>query len=158
MKKINKKNNKTLREKVIDEIKEYIIPEIRKREFKGSYPHFKRIKNNQIDLLSFQFDKYGSAFWIEISVVYTENDQYTNIIFPKEESIEKINVYNTNIRYRLLNEDGDFFNYQDNNITKCLEQAKERLYLIDEWYNNPRITKKKSIITLFKSFSKKINN
>lgn len=158
MKKLNKKNNKTLREKIIDEIKEYIIPEIRKREFKGSYPHFKRIKNNQIDLLSFQFDKYGSAFWIEISVVYTGNDQYTNIIFSEKESIEKINVFNTNIRYRLLNEDGDFFNYEDTNITKCVEQVKERLYLIDEWYNNPGITKKKSIITLFRSFLKKINN
>ena len=44
-----------------------IVPLLRARHFKGSFPHFRRIKETQIDLLTFQFDRNGGGFVIEIS-------------------------------------------------------------------------------------------
>ena len=60
-----------LREKVNKEIKTVIVPELRKLNFKGSFPHFKRIfDDGKVDYLSFQFNKYGGSFIIELAVAY----------------------------------------------------------------------------------------
>lgn len=54
-----------LREKVNREIKTVIIPELRNLNFKGSFPHFRRIfDNGKVDYLSFQFNRYGGSFVI----------------------------------------------------------------------------------------------
>jgi hypothetical protein len=44
----------------------YFVPELRKRGFKGSLPHFRRLRSDQIDLLSVQFDRNGGGFVLEI--------------------------------------------------------------------------------------------
>lgn len=49
------------------EIKEIIIPFLRNEQFKGSYPHFRREKNGQLNLLTFQFSLYSPQFVVEIS-------------------------------------------------------------------------------------------
>ena len=48
-------------------IKELVIPELRERGFKGAFPHFRRIASDFIHLLTFQFDRYGGGFVIEIA-------------------------------------------------------------------------------------------
>ena len=48
-------------------IKEIIIPFLRNEQFKGSYPHFRRKKNGQLNLLTFQFSLYSPQFVVEIS-------------------------------------------------------------------------------------------
>ena len=48
-------------------IKEIIIPFLRNKNFKGSYPHFRREKNGQLNLLTFQFSLYSPQFVVEIS-------------------------------------------------------------------------------------------
>ena len=48
-------------------IKEIAVPFFRDKGFKGSYPHFRRIKEDRINLLTFQFSMYGSEFVVEIS-------------------------------------------------------------------------------------------
>ena len=50
-----------------EEINKIVIPELRKIGFSGSFPHFRRINNSEIHLLTFQFDKYGGGFIIEIA-------------------------------------------------------------------------------------------
>jgi hypothetical protein len=55
------------RTKMIEALKEVVIPSLRDRGFQGSFPHFRRISDREIDLLSFQFDKWGGGFVIEIS-------------------------------------------------------------------------------------------
>jgi len=44
-----------------------VIPVLRQLGFKGSFPHFRRLASNRINLLTFQFDKNGGGFVIEIS-------------------------------------------------------------------------------------------
>jgi Domain of unknown function (DUF4304) len=48
-------------------LRDRFVPLLRERGFKGSLPHFRRIDEDRIDLLTLQFDKYGGGFVIEIS-------------------------------------------------------------------------------------------
>lgn len=54
------------REKMINSLKKIVIPKLRDLNFKGSFPHFRRFENDKINLLTFQFDKNGGGFVIEI--------------------------------------------------------------------------------------------
>lgn len=55
------------RSKMDAALKSIVIPYLRELDFSGSFPHFRRIKEYGIDLISFQFDKYGGGFVIEVS-------------------------------------------------------------------------------------------
>lgn len=46
---------------------ELVIPVLRQKGFKGSFPHFRRITSDRINLLTFQFDRNGGGFVIEIT-------------------------------------------------------------------------------------------
>lgn len=56
----------TERDEMIKELKKVVVPLLREKGFKGSFPHFRRRLENRIDLISFFFDKYGGGFYIEI--------------------------------------------------------------------------------------------
>ncbi len=55
------------RESMIRALQEIVVPRLREQGFKGSFPHFRRSSKEKIDLLTFQFDKWGGGFVIEIS-------------------------------------------------------------------------------------------
>ncbi|GAB3924464.1 hypothetical protein GCM10028827_12480 [Mucilaginibacter myungsuensis] len=48
-------------------IKAITIPFLRKQGFKGSFPHFRRVKTDRINLLTFQFNMYEPKFVVEIA-------------------------------------------------------------------------------------------
>ena len=54
------------RDEMIKALKIILIPVLREKGFKGSFPHFRRRLENRIDLMSFYFDKYGGGFTVEI--------------------------------------------------------------------------------------------
>ena len=43
-----------------------VVPQLRERGFGGSFPHFRRAGSVQTDLLTFQFNKWGRSFIIEL--------------------------------------------------------------------------------------------
>ena len=43
-----------------------VIPVIRNKGFKGSFPHFRRLKSDRINLITFQFAQSGGSFVIEL--------------------------------------------------------------------------------------------
>jgi hypothetical protein len=47
-------------------LKAVVVPRLHDHGFKGSFPHFRRCRPNHIDLFTFQFDRHGSGFVIEI--------------------------------------------------------------------------------------------
>src|SRR5688572_17509493 len=57
----------TEREKMIATLKEYLVPVLKARGFKGAFPHFRRPTDTAIHLLTFQFDKRGGGFVVEIA-------------------------------------------------------------------------------------------
>jgi hypothetical protein len=60
------------REEMIAVLKRIVVPALRQRGFTGSFPHFRRLGAKQIDLMSFQFDKWGGGFVVEISKCGTD--------------------------------------------------------------------------------------
>jgi Domain of unknown function (DUF4304) len=54
------------RDEMIKALKSILVPLLREKGFKGSFPHFRRILETRIDLISFFFDKYGGGFIVEI--------------------------------------------------------------------------------------------
>lgn len=48
-------------------LKEVVLPELRARGFRGSYPHFRRQRPDRIDLITFQFWRSGGKFVVELA-------------------------------------------------------------------------------------------
>ena len=55
---------------MIESLKEIVIPELRNLNFKGSFPHFRKTENGKTNLLTFQFDRSGGGFIIELANWY----------------------------------------------------------------------------------------
>jgi hypothetical protein len=55
------------RDKMIAALKEIVVPTLRDMGFRGSFPHFRRQRDEQLDLLTFQFSQWGGRFAVEIS-------------------------------------------------------------------------------------------
>jgi hypothetical protein len=47
-------------------LKDVVVPLLRERGFTGSFPHFRRRQQERIDLFTFQFDRHGGGFVVEI--------------------------------------------------------------------------------------------
>ncbi|MEF0938929.1 DUF4304 domain-containing protein [Rhizobium sp. BR 362] len=52
---------------MVRELQASVVPCIRRTGFTGSFPHFRRIGVQSIDLLTFQFDRNGGGFLVEIA-------------------------------------------------------------------------------------------
>jgi hypothetical protein len=48
-------------------LRDVVIPELRQRGFRGSFPHYRRILPTRIDLLTFQFYSAGGSFVVEVA-------------------------------------------------------------------------------------------
>lgn len=47
-------------------LQDLVVPALRRVGFKGTFPHFRRSVSGAVDLLTFQFDRNGGGFVIEI--------------------------------------------------------------------------------------------
>jgi len=54
-------------ELMVAELQSTVVSKLRAQGFKGSYPHFRRFVGNRVDLLTFQHDKWGRGFVLEIA-------------------------------------------------------------------------------------------
>ena len=52
---------------MIAALREIVVPVLRDMSFRGSFPHFRRLRDTQIDLLTFQFSRRGGEFLIEVA-------------------------------------------------------------------------------------------
>jgi hypothetical protein len=86
------------KEEMIAVLKSIVVPALRQRGFTGSFPHFRRVGAKQIDLMSFQFDKWGGGFVVEISKCSAEG-----ITMPWGEKIppNKVTAHDLNPRDRI---------------------------------------------------------
>jgi hypothetical protein len=53
-------------------LREVVLPTLREMGFSGSFPHFRRARESQIDLLTFQFNRNGGSFLVEIACCSSE--------------------------------------------------------------------------------------
>ena len=86
------------RNKMIESLKEIVIPELRNMNFKGSFPHFRRTENGKTNLLTFQFDRSGGGFVIELA---NWNESEFKTSWDKLIPINKLTAHDLNKRQRI---------------------------------------------------------
>jgi hypothetical protein len=79
-------------------LKRDVVPRLRERGFKGSFPHFRRATLPRVDYLTFQFSSSGGSFVVEVATSGTDGrpDGYGS-----ELPIEKLNTHYFCESYRL---------------------------------------------------------
>ena len=60
------------RDQMLAALREIIVPVLRDMGFRGSFPHFRRARDTQIDLLTFQFNRWGGSFLVEAAFCASE--------------------------------------------------------------------------------------
>ena len=89
-----------------------VIAPLLSQGFTGKYPHFKREKENCIELIAFQTNKHGGSFTVEISAIFPDKES-KNFVLEEGMSIDDVNVWYTNNRCRLKGMYGGWFYYRD---------------------------------------------
>ena len=80
--------------------------------FTGKYPHFRRVKEDCIELISFQTNKHGGSFTVEVSAVFPDKEN-KNYVSGNNLSVNELTVWDTNERYRLKGMYDGWFFYRD---------------------------------------------
>ena len=94
------------------ELSKSVISHLLEQGFVGKWPHFRRIHTNYIELLTFQLNKYGGSFIVEISAVFP-NCNKKNYIEREDLALAEITVWDTSHRYRLKGMYDGWFYYRD---------------------------------------------
>nr|WP_214696650.1 DUF4304 domain-containing protein [Exiguobacterium sp. s160] len=55
------------RKDMIAFLKREVVPYLRSHQFQGSFPHFRRIQSDRIDLVTFQFNRHGGSFIVVLA-------------------------------------------------------------------------------------------
>ncbi|MDN3015675.1 DUF4304 domain-containing protein [Paenibacillus sp. BSR1-1] len=120
------------RDSMVSSLKKIVIPFLRENGFKGSIPHFRRIKENKIDLVTFQFDRYGGGFVIEVAVCPPDG---VTTHWGKKVPPNKVTAHDINNRPRLNG--GEWFRYDApdadegifdaiaNEVLDCIPEAEK---------------------------------
>ncbi|UPO87324.1 DUF4304 domain-containing protein [Niallia sp. Man26] len=116
------------RREMLTALKEVVIPVLRRQGFKGSLNHFRRRNKNNIDLITFQFNKWGGSFIVELAVCPKEA---TTMIWGKEILPNKVTAHHMNNRYRLgsksIDQEGIWFDYENAVTKEDYQKVAERM-------------------------------
>lgn len=87
-------------------LKKVVIPVLREQDFKGSLPHFRRKNEKNIDLITFQFNRWGSSFVVEVATCPIEG---VTMYWGEHIPSNKVTAHHLNNRFRLgaKSKDGD---------------------------------------------------
>ncbi len=119
-------------------LKQLVVPDLRAAGFKGSFPHFRRLTTDRIDLLTFGFDKDGGGFYIEIAQCTPEG--FTNS-WGKHIEPSKVTAWDiSKLRPRLTpgmkpNED-KWFRFDKGDFGKCVAEVKALLPNAETWFRS----------------------
>jgi hypothetical protein len=134
---------KEKRERIDKAIMEITIPFLREKGFKGSLPHFRRVQDDRINLLTFQHSLYDEKFVVEIANCPTKGIKTT---LGEEIKPNKCTAHDIGRRLRLGSEKHKtdyWFDYGKSALSSDIykKRAKEIIDLWDEaelwWRNDP---------------------
>lgn len=99
---------------MLSALKKHTLPLLAERGFTGKYPHFRRICNDCVELISFQTNKWGVSFTVEASAIFPQsNDKNYQLCEGEGDTDDNITVFSTNRRYRLPGMFDGWFYYRD---------------------------------------------
>lgn len=118
-------------------LKSIVVPALRHRGFTGSFPHFRRLGTKQIDLITFQFDKWGGGFVVEISKCGTDG-----VTMPWGERIspKKVTAHDLHPKARIrLGCEGpsteDWYRYDNGNTLESVaHEVVQQLDKAEKWW------------------------
>lgn len=128
-------------------LKENVEPHLRLLKFKGSFPHYRRIIDNKVNLLTFQFDLSGGGFVIEIANCYVSED---TLLWEERIPANKLTAHDLFTRKRIqsnMTTDNsfkeDWFRYDKkylwgfgNIYLKICKDILSKLDLMEEYWKN----------------------
>ena len=100
-------------------LKKHTITVLSQYGFSGKYPHYRRENDYCVDLVSFQTNKYGGSFSVEVSAVFPDSENANYCSYDKK-SRETFMIDGTNERYRLPGMFDGWFYYQDVYLKRSL--------------------------------------
>lgn len=124
---------------MIAALKQIIVPSLRKDGFTGSFPHFRRSFDQRVDLITFQFDKWGGGFIIEISQCPIEG---VTTAWGTHIGSNKVNAHDLhpNDRLRLQPKEGgstdDWFRYDAGDYETTARAVIPFLAAAERWWQN----------------------
>lgn len=124
---------------MIVSLKNIVVPELREKGFKGSFPHFYRKTEERADLLMFQFSMWDRVLYIEISKCPLEG--YKDDITGELRAPNKVKVYQIGggspfNRIRIGKEVDDTFRFTVENSAEVARQIKRSLAEAEEWWSS----------------------
>jgi hypothetical protein len=123
-------------------LKKSVVPFLRKYGFKGSLPHFRRKNETNIDLITFQFNRWGGSFVIELATCPIEG---VTTHWGEQIPPNKVTAHDVNKRFRLSakskDEDGKWFDFEnartEEDFEKWANNVVKLLYISDRtWITN----------------------
>lgn len=102
----------TNRQIMLNALKEHTFPVLMEQGFTGKYPDFRRKLDHCIELISFQTNKWGGSFTIEVSAVFPESEQKNYTLYDGVTE-DTFGVEATHHRYRLPGMFHGWFYYRD---------------------------------------------
>jgi len=105
-------------------LKKVAIPFLREQGFKGSLPHFRRKNEINIDLITFQFNRWGGSFVVELATCSIEG---VTTHWGKHIPPNKVTAHDITKRIRLgaklEDEDGKWFNFENAKSDEDFEEV-----------------------------------
>jgi hypothetical protein len=123
------------RDNMINSLRKNVIPIMRNRGFKGSFPHFYRQLEDRVGLLMFQFSAWGGVLYIEISKCSPEGHTDVSETFHTP---NKVKVYNIDIehRQRLGKDLYEMFEFNKDNTELISLVVRDALKEAEEWWDS----------------------
>ena len=132
---------------MIKSLKEIFIPELRNRNFKGSFPHFRKTENGKTNLLTLQFDRNGGGFIIELA---NWNKSEFKTHWGKIIPLNKLTAHDLNERQRIypnsLTEKrgtDSWFRYgkpkSDKIYNELAQKVVERIPIMEQYWNENKV-------------------
>lgn len=132
---------------MIKSLNKVFVPELRKLNFKGSMLHFRRTEGEITNLITFQFDRDGGGFVIElVNWRGSEFKDSAGNTIP----LNKLTAHHINKRQRIypnsiLEKNGkqSWFRFDKNSIfdfrnkfDRVAKKVRSRLPIMEEYWNN----------------------
>jgi hypothetical protein len=139
------------RDEMIKNLNEIVVPALRQLNFKGSFPHFRRLTTDRINLLTFQFDRHGGGFVIELANC---NSTGYKTALGRPTPPSKLTAHDFNTRKRIqsnMHENGDsstddWFRYDKKHLfglgdiyKKVCKDVLSKLDIADDYWKNGEI-------------------
>ena len=107
-------------------LKKIVFAPLLEKGFTGKYPHFRRVEENCIELITVQTNQWGGSFTIEVSAVFP-NGKNKNYIEREGVTEKQLTVWDTNERYRLKGMYDGWFYYRDLYVKHIIGLGKDYL-------------------------------